>query len=754
MDVSLQVGPNGFYFFESQPSIYGKTEPTEAESAEEVPGAKCKAEDDNITFTKSTDKSEFLIKDASVQSTTGEVSIYEVSPSVEELQKLFAKKILPYYSTVEKKARKKVLKIIYDIKPPPALRSFKTQTSESDFPSQTILSEGMKLDMKDKSREFIASEDISPILQSISGRFVCKKGADAYKSISVQVDLSDSNKKKEKRKIRPIDSSDDESYETKPVVHEIESEQLRVDDKKVTKRYKDSEKDTCFQTKVLKDLRRFLLEKNVWDIVFWRRRVSKSEGEIFKGSRILISDERGEYLEEETYFTTHWVDRFIAEFAKISFTDIQDNLTHFSEEIRLRDVAMNLYWQTMAPKSHQKCLPDLNEFFTNLELEDLMDKSSPITKSSDIDKKLSSYEKMGIVRQHIEDIKKLLKRTGSMNNKGTISRKSLLKRLLGAIYVLQEKLWENFTRIVQHKNIKNLTVDSWNKAEELLDHERTIYKYSELDEIIPHLWIGDFSALNTPHMLRNIQYTILLGDCKKCITGQHDICTAKWRPFIYTPPFYFANKNIQYMGIQAIDDATFPIFEYFRAACDYIVKSLSASPEANVAVISKSGKSRCTAIVIAYLMIKKSYTLREAVQELKRKRAIRPNLGFMIQLIQLERKLRSKSKKPDINYKMKNAFAIRRKNFLESSWIGEEQSVTKPTKSFVFLDDRMSSPDRRLGVNTNLFLHSPFSAPGPHFYKDIENSVLKTSLFEMLPFYELDIATTNVEGSVLASFSC
>ncbi|GBM94580.1 Dual specificity phosphatase DUPD1 [Araneus ventricosus] len=741
--------------------MYGDTKSTKTEKISET---KRKAKDDSCTMNENIHKSEFLIKDVSIQSTTGEVSSCEVSPSAAVLQKLFAKKILPYYLTVEKKDRKRVLKMIYDITPPPPLRSSKTQASESDFTSQVILSEGMKLksvsilDMKGEPRQSTVSEETlvkkSTTLKSISGK-LARKGVVTHKNISIQVDVDDSfEHARDGEKIfkggkgrTTIDTEDDMS-ETKTTEHE----QLGTEDGDVESvKY-------MLQTKVLKDLRRFLLEKDVWDVVFWKRRVSKTEEEIFRGIPISVSGKGGEYLEEDIYPTSHWVDSFMAELIKISSEDVQDILTHFSEEIKLRDVAMNLYWQTMAPKSHQNRFPDWDGNFTNLELEGVTSKNVPIVESSDINKKMSSHENMGIVRHQVENIKKLIKRMDAINDEGNVARKPLSKRLLDAIQVFHGKLCEKVSKILKHTNIKYLTVNNWNKAEELLDHEGTIYQYSELDEIIPRLWIGDFSVFKTPRNLRNIQYRIILGDCKRCITDQHDTCTAKWRPFIYTKPFYTANGNIHCMGIQAVDEATFPVFEYFRSACDFIAKSLSASAKANVAVISKSGKSRCAAILIAYLMIKKNYTLIEAVQELKRKRAIRPNLGFMIQLIQLELKLRRNRKKPDV--RTKNVFEIRRKNLLDSYWMGEEQSVAKPTKSFVFLDDRMSYPDRRLGVNTNLFLHSPFSAPGPHFCTDIENSTLRTSLFEMLPFYELDIATTsceykipNVEGRVLASFS-
>ncbi|GIY36044.1 dual specificity phosphatase DUPD1 [Caerostris extrusa] len=281
----------------------------------------------------------------------------------------------------------------------------------------------------------------------------------------------------------------------------------------------------------------------------------------------------------------------------------------------------------------------------------------------------------------------------------------------------------------------NLSADESSEIDRKISSYEEIY--SKLDEVYPRLWIGDFSSLKTSRKIQNIKYRIILDDCEKCITNRHDGCSLlRPRPYIYRPPCYTTEKNLHCMGIEAVDDTTFPIYEHFRAACDYIEKSLSSSTKANVAVVSRRGRG--------------DYA----------KRAIRPNLGFMIQLIQLDRKLHHERRRSD-NRRMKNVFPIRRKILFDNYWIRDEPAKPKSTKSFTYLDDRMANPDRRLGVNTNLLHHSPFSAPGPHFCKDVENSIMETHFKEMLPFYKLDIASTRceykypIEGRrILASFSC
>jgi len=48
------------------------------------------------------------------------------------------------------------------------------------------------------------------------------------------------------------------------------------------------------------------------------------------------------------------------------------------------------------------------------------------------------------------------------------------------------------------------------------------------------------------------------------------------------------------------------------------------------------GISRSATIAIAYLMIKKGYRAKEAVEKIKKARDIRPNNGFLKQLAQLD----------------------------------------------------------------------------------------------------------------------
>ncbi|GFR20955.1 dual specificity phosphatase DUPD1 [Trichonephila clavata] len=185
----------------------------------------------------------------------------------------------------------------------------------------------------------------------------------------------------------------------------------------------------------------------------------------------------------------------------------------------------------------------------------------------------------------------------------------------------------------------------------------------------------DFSAIRTSCRLRGIKFQIVLGNCKKCFTDFHDKCsTLMPRPYIYKTPVFTVNGNLHQMNVEAIDKATFPIFQYFRSTCDYIDKSLSSSEEANVAVISRQGRSRSVAIVLAYLMFKRNLTLREAVRQIKQKRAIRLNLGFLIQLVQFDRKVHRERKKP-VTVRMKNVFEIRKKDSSESFWFRENKQL-------------------------------------------------------------------------------
>jgi protein-tyrosine phosphatase len=82
------------------------------------------------------------------------------------------------------------------------------------------------------------------------------------------------------------------------------------------------------------------------------------------------------------------------------------------------------------------------------------------------------------------------------------------------------------------------------------------------------------------------------------------------------------------------------IMHFFPQGIKFITDSLAESPDNKVLVHCFAGKSRSTTMVLAYLMEAQGMTLLEAYTLVKEKRPIvLPNMGFMVQLTALEKKL-------------------------------------------------------------------------------------------------------------------
>lgn len=71
-----------------------------------------------------------------------------------------------------------------------------------------------------------------------------------------------------------------------------------------------------------------------------------------------------------------------------------------------------------------------------------------------------------------------------------------------------------------------------------------------------------------------------------------------------------------------------------------VTSSSSNDCAGKVLVHCLMGLSRSATSVLAFLMIKKAMSAKEAVQQVCQHRFIRPNEGFLLQLVQLDEKLK------------------------------------------------------------------------------------------------------------------
>ncbi|XP_047206902.1 dual specificity phosphatase 29-like isoform X2 [Girardinichthys multiradiatus] len=151
----------------------------------------------------------------------------------------------------------------------------------------------------------------------------------------------------------------------------------------------------------------------------------------------------------------------------------------------------------------------------------------------------------------------------------------------------------------------------------------TTAQYTHVNQVWPRIYIGDEkTALERPR-LRDLGVTHVLNAAE-----------GKWNN-VLTGANYYSDLNMQYFGVEADDKPTFNISQYFFAAAEFIHEALS-HPQNKVLVHCVMGRSRSATLVLAYLMMKNSLTVVEAIEHVRQHRCILPNHGFLKQLRALD----------------------------------------------------------------------------------------------------------------------
>ena len=91
------------------------------------------------------------------------------------------------------------------------------------------------------------------------------------------------------------------------------------------------------------------------------------------------------------------------------------------------------------------------------------------------------------------------------------------------------------------------------------------------------------------------------------------------------------------MGLNVLDVPQARISLHFQEAADFIERALIGGGK--VLVHCMVGISRSATIVLSFLMLKRGLSLEEAGRSVRRHREIRPNDGFLRQLVELEQLL-------------------------------------------------------------------------------------------------------------------
>jgi len=148
----------------------------------------------------------------------------------------------------------------------------------------------------------------------------------------------------------------------------------------------------------------------------------------------------------------------------------------------------------------------------------------------------------------------------------------------------------------------------------------------DCDEVYPNVFIGD------ERTVRNKAFLKMLGI-------SHVVNCAEGSGFtmVSTGSGYYADVGIKYIGINVLDIPQARISAHFHECANFMDKAIGEG--GRVIVHCYMGLSRSATIAIAYLMIKKQMSAEEALRTVRRHREIRPNDGFLRQLLALEAKL-------------------------------------------------------------------------------------------------------------------
>ncbi|XP_054711195.1 dual specificity protein phosphatase 3-like [Uloborus diversus] len=147
----------------------------------------------------------------------------------------------------------------------------------------------------------------------------------------------------------------------------------------------------------------------------------------------------------------------------------------------------------------------------------------------------------------------------------------------------------------------------------------------DCDEVYPGIFVGDEGSARKKEFLRAVGITHVLNTAEGTSFGQ-----------VNTGLDYYSDSGIKYLGLDLIDAPRTRIIDYFDQGVNFIEDSVNNGGK--VLVHCLMGLSRSATFVAAYLMIKKKMTAVEALRTIRSQREVRPNDGFLVQLIQLESK--------------------------------------------------------------------------------------------------------------------
>lgn len=149
----------------------------------------------------------------------------------------------------------------------------------------------------------------------------------------------------------------------------------------------------------------------------------------------------------------------------------------------------------------------------------------------------------------------------------------------------------------------------------------------DCDEVHPNIFIGDASSAKNKIYLTKLGITHVVNTAEGKLFGMVD-----------TDQDFYRYTNIQYLGFSLMDLPVTNISAHFDEVAEFIDCAVTSGGK--VLVHCLMGMSRSSTCVLAYLMLKQGMSAVEAITQVRQARDIYPNEGFLLQLAQLENKLK------------------------------------------------------------------------------------------------------------------
>lgn len=162
------------------------------------------------------------------------------------------------------------------------------------------------------------------------------------------------------------------------------------------------------------------------------------------------------------------------------------------------------------------------------------------------------------------------------------------------------------------------------------DHSQAPDRYHiglDCDEVHPNIFIGDACAAKNKLYLKKLGITHVVNTAEGKLFGMVD-----------TDQDFYRNTNIRYLGFSLMDLPVTNISAHFDEVAEFIHSAVTSGGK--VLVHCLMGMSRSSTCVLAYLMMKQDMTAVEAITQVRQARDIYPNEGFLLQLAQLDNKLK------------------------------------------------------------------------------------------------------------------